>query len=208
MAAPRKENIKEVILNATCALLETQALADISLAQIAETAGVSKGTLYYHYKTKGEIFFDITDRYLNEQMEDFVRWTENKEKDTSIQRLVKYVVERNTSSAGLRMHLFYEAQLGDTALQGKLQERYSAFHQSISQKIAERTDFPADFLTWLILLASDGIIVQEAIKNESFDTNAFIQQGAKLLEVLGKEQVKPTVCAIIKYNAQSLGGIT
>ncbi len=187
MAAPRKENIKEVILNATCALLETQALADISLAQIAETAGVSKGTLYYHYKTKGEIFFDITDRYLNEQMEDFVRWTENKEKDTSIQRLVKYVVERNTSSAGLRMHLFYEAQLGDTALQGKLQERYSAFHQSISQKIAERTDFPADFLTWLILLASDGIIVQEAIKNESFDTNAFIQQGAKLLEVLGKE---------------------
>lgn len=192
MAAPRKENIKEVILNATCALLETQALADISLAQIAETAGVSKGTLYYHYKTKGEIFFDITDRYLNEQMEDFVRWTENKEKDTSIQRLVKYVVERNTSSAGLRMHLFYEAQLGDTALQGKLQERYSAFHQSISQKIAERTDFPADFLTWLILLASDGIIVQEAIKNESFDTNAFIRQGAKLLEVLGKEQVKPT----------------
>lgn len=191
MAAPRKENIKEVILNATCALLETQALADISLAQIAETAGVSKGTLYYHYKTKGEIFFDITDRYLNEQMEDFVRWTENKEKDTSIQRLVKYVVERNTSSAGLRMHLFYEAQLGDTALQGKLQERYSAFHQSISQKIAERTDFPADFLTWLILLASDGIIVQEAIKNESFDTNAFIQQGAKLLEVLGKEKGEP-----------------
>lgn len=191
MAAPRKENIKEVILNATCALLETQALADISLAQIAETAGVSKGTLYYHYKTKGEIFFDITDRYLNEQMVDFVRWTENKEKDTSIQRLVKYVVERNTSSAGLRMHLFYEAQLGDTALQSKLQERYSAFHQSISQKIAERTDFPADFLTWLILLASDGIIVQEAIKNERFDTNAFIQQGAKLLEVLGKERVEP-----------------
>lgn len=191
MAAPRKENIKEVILNATCALLETQALADISLAQIAETAGVSKGTLYYHYKTKGEIFFDITDRYLNEQMEDFVRWTENKEKDTSIQRLVKYVVERNTSSAGLRMHLFYEAQLGDTALQSKLQERYSAFHQSISQKIAERTDFPADFLTWLILLASDGIIVQEAIKNENFDTNAFIQQGVKLLEALGKERAEP-----------------
>lgn len=191
MAAPRKENIKEVILNATCALLETQALADISLAQIAETAGVSKGTLYYHYKTKGEIFFDITDRYLNEQMEDFVRWTENKEKDTSIQRLVKYVVERNTSSAGLRMHLFYEAQLGDTALQSKLQERYSAFHQSISQKIAERTDFPADFLTWLILLASDGIIVQEAIKNENFNTNAFIQQGVKLLETLGKERAEP-----------------
>lgn len=187
MAAPRKENIKEIILDATCGLLETQMLADISLAEIAKAAGISKGTLYYHYKTKGDIFFDITDRYLNEQWDDFIRWTENKEKDTSIQRLVKYVVERNTAEAGLRMHLFCEAQLGDEALRQKLVRRYAEFQELISGKIAERTDLPADFLTWLILLASDGIIVQEAIQNTQFDTESFIEQGAKLLEAFGKK---------------------
>ena len=53
MAAPRKENVKEIVLDATAALLKTNTFADLSLAQIAKAAGVSKGTLYYHYKTKG-----------------------------------------------------------------------------------------------------------------------------------------------------------
>ena len=91
MAAPRKDNIKEKILQATTELLKTTALADISLAEIAAAAGISKGTLYYHYKTKNEVFLDITQRFLDEQWEDLIRWTENKEKDTSLNRLVRYV---------------------------------------------------------------------------------------------------------------------
>lgn len=86
MAAPRKDNIKEKILQATTELLKTTALADISLAEIAAAAGISKGTLYYHYKTKNEVFLDITQRFLDEQWEDLIRWTENKEKDTSLNR--------------------------------------------------------------------------------------------------------------------------
>ena len=61
MAAPRKDNVKELILNATEELLEHKKLSDISLAEIAREAGISKGTLYYHYKNKNDILFDITD---------------------------------------------------------------------------------------------------------------------------------------------------
>ena len=42
MAAPRKENVKEIVLDATAALLKTNTFADLSLAQIAKAAGVSK----------------------------------------------------------------------------------------------------------------------------------------------------------------------
>lgn len=190
MAAPRKENIRQLILDATCELLKTQALADISLAEIAKAAGISKGTLYYHYKTKGEIFFDITDRYLDEQWEDLIRWTENKDKDTSLNRLVKYVVERNIASAGLRMHLLSEAQLGDEVLRQRLITRYEEFQALISQKIAERTGIPADFLTWLVLLLSDGLIVQEAIKSDALDREAFLHQGVRVLRVLDRAYPK------------------
>lgn len=186
MAAPRKENVKQVILDATCDLLKTRALADISLAEIASASGISKGTLYYHYKTKSEIFFDITDRYLSEQWDDFIAWTENKDKDTSLNRLVKYVVERNIVSASLRMQLLSEAQLGDQVLREKLLHRYSQFHQLISQKIAERTDIPADFLTWLILLLSDGIIVQEALQSGDFNREEFLTQGIRALRDLDR----------------------
>ena len=46
MAAPRNDNVKEKILDAATGLLDTQTFADISLAEIAAAAGVSKGTLF------------------------------------------------------------------------------------------------------------------------------------------------------------------
>ena len=100
MAAPRNDNVKEKILDAATGLLDTQTFADISLAEIAAAAGVSKGTLYYYYKNKTDILFDLTNRYLDRQWDELIAWTENKDKDTSVHRLVKYVVERNTASAG------------------------------------------------------------------------------------------------------------
>lgn len=181
MAAPRKENIKEMVLDALLKLLETKSFNEISLAEVAKAAGISKGTLYYHYKTKGEIFFDLTDRYLSEQWDDLVLWTENKEKDTSIHRLVKYVVKRNVAAASFRMQLYSEAQLGDTELKKKLSKRYDEFQKLISEKIAERTNVNPDFLTWLILLLSDGIIIQSAIGNTEFDTEKFILDGTRYL---------------------------
>lgn len=186
MAAPRKDDVKSAILEAAQILLETGTWGDISLADIAKQSGVSKGTLYYHYKTKGEILFDIADHYLSQQWDDFIRWTENKEKDTSLQRLVKYVVERDVASAGLRMHLLCEAQAGDQVLREKLVRRYGEFQRLISEKIAQRTHLSADFLTWLLLLVSDGIIVQAAIQNSAFDAQAFIAQGAQYLTRLGE----------------------
>ncbi len=182
MAAPRKDNIREKILEATSDLLKTNSLADISLADIAKAAGISKGTLYYHYKTKNEVFLDITQRFLDEQWADLISWTENKEKDTSLNRLVRYVAERDIASAGLRLQLLSEAQLGDETLRQGMNTLYRNFQGLIRQKIQERTDLPADFLTWLILLVCDGIIVQEAIGNSSFDREAFITEGLRHLQ--------------------------
>lgn len=192
MAAPRKDNVKEKILEATAGLLEHKTLSDISLAEIAAASGVSKGTLYYHYKTKTEILFDITDRYLDQQWDELIAWTENKEKDTSVPRLVKYVVERNTASAGMRLHLIHAAMLGDEVLREKLLERYRAFETLIAEKIAERTDaVQADYLTWLILLASDGLIVQEALRNTDFDSDAFLRQSTAYLRLMHGQRADP-----------------
>lgn len=178
MAAPRNDNVKEKILDAATGLLDTQTFADISLAEIAAAAGVSKGTLYYYYKNKTDILFD-------RQWDELIAWTGNKDKDTSVHRLVKYVVERNTASAGMRLHLIHAAMLGDEALRAKLIDRYAAFERLIAEKIAERTDaVSADYLSQLILLASDGMIVQEALRNDNFDAAAFVHQSEAYLRAL------------------------
>ena len=72
MASPRTDDVRKLIMDTTETLLENQKLSELSLATIASTAGVSKGTLYYYYKTKNDILLDIMDAYLKEQFNDLI----------------------------------------------------------------------------------------------------------------------------------------
>lgn len=183
MAAPRKENVKELITDATEKLLLTKSLSDISLAEIALHAGISKGTLYYHYKSKNDILFDITDKYLEEQFQNLIEWTEDATKDTSLHRLVKYILERDIATAGMRLHFYYDAMLGNEKIREKLLNRYAQFAQVIAEKIAERTDkIPADYFAWMLLMLSDGLFIHQTIGNTQLDVSQFIKQTEDYLK--------------------------
>ena len=56
MASPRTDDVRKLIMDTTETLLENQKLSELSLATIASTAGVSKGTLYYYYKTNAPMY--------------------------------------------------------------------------------------------------------------------------------------------------------
>lgn len=183
MAAPRKDNVKELILNATEELLENQKLTEITFAQISDKAGISKGTLYYHYKNKNDIMFDLSDKYLQQQWDDFITWTENPEKDTSLHRLVQYVLERDVANVGMRLHFFYDAMMGNEEVRTKLMQRYKDFADLISNKIKERNaSLPAEYITWLILLVSDGLFIHKTLENENVDTDMFIKQSGQYVK--------------------------
>lgn len=101
---------------------------------------------------------------------------------------MKYVIERDVDASAIRLHLMDAVLLGDETIRQKLVQRYRAFQQLVSQKIAECTDrVSADYITWLILTASDGIVVQKALQNEAFDIDQFIAQSAELIRMLEKK---------------------
>ena len=183
MAAPRNENIKEKILTAAEELLSNDKMSDISLADIAKKAGVSKGTIYYYYKNKNDLIFDITDKYLDQQYQDLIAWTENREKDTSMHRLIKYVLQRDVDTANLRLHLFYDSASGNEQLRERLLKRYAEFARILSEKIAARTDgVSPDYLAWLLLLLSDGLFIHKTIENPLVDVDRFIAGSEHYLD--------------------------
>ena len=185
MAAPRKDNVEDKILDAAEALLKEESVDKISLAAIASAAGVSKGTLYYHYKTKDDILYDLANRYLDQQYRELFLWTENASKDTSFHRLFPYVLKRDVYEPAVRFHLLTSAASGYENLRKKLLERYQQFQSAISGKIAERVaGVDADYLAWAALLLSDGIIVQLELGNEQFDFDAFIAQSDAFFQSL------------------------
>ena len=182
MAAPRGDDVRSIIMDTTEDLLESGSFDDLSLATIARTAGVSKGTLYYYYKTKEDILLDITDRFLAAQWGDFLAWTENKEKDTQLHRLVTYVLLRNAQETGPRIHLIYHACIGNEAIREQLIERYRRFQKLIAEKIAERAEsVDPNYLAWLLLLTSDGIIVQKELQNPYLDLDKFLAETEQMV---------------------------
>lgn len=78
----------------------------------------------------------------------------------------------------MRLHLFYDAMMGDESIRQKLLNRYKEFAQILAEKIGQRTDaFPPDYLAWLLLVLSDGLYIHQTLQNPLLDIPKFIRQS-------------------------------
>ncbi|MDD6680287.1 TetR/AcrR family transcriptional regulator [Galactobacillus timonensis] len=190
MAAPRmNDDVQKMILDAAEDLLAQKSLKEVTLAQIADHANVAKGTVYYYYKNKEDILFAIFDRYLADQWKQLNDWTSNAAKDTRLPRLIKYVLARDIDKTGIRLHFIFEAADGNEVLRQKLMERYLKFEKEIAAKIQERQDnVDSDYLSWLALMVSDGLIIQKTLGNDQLDTDRFIVETEQYIRRIFKEE--------------------
>ncbi|WP_102342395.1 TetR/AcrR family transcriptional regulator [Galactobacillus timonensis] len=190
MAAPRmNDDVQKMILDAAEDLLAQKSLKEVTLAQIADHANVAKGTVYYYFKNKEDILFAIFDHYLADQWKQLNDWTSNTAKDTRLPRLIKYVLARDIDKTGIRLHFIFEAADGNEVLRQKLMERYLKFEKEIAAKIQERQDnVDSDYLSWLALMVSDGLIIQKTLGNDQLDADRFIAETEQYIRQIFKEE--------------------
>ena len=184
MAAPHNDNIRDKILDSASLLLQERSFADISIADIAEACEVSKGSIYYYYKSKDDLLYDIADRYLESAYHDLIIWVEDEKKDTSLPRFIRYILSRGVDESGksLRLHLTMDAIVGNEQLREKLLSKYDYFRKTIAEKLAQRKpDAPGEDYAWLLLTLIDGILIQKLLGNASFDSKGFIEFVVGLL---------------------------
>ena len=183
------DDVQKMILDAAEDLLAQKSLKEVTLAQIADHANVAKGTVYYYFKNKEDILFAIFDRYLADQWKQLNDWTSNTAKDTRLPRLIKYVLARDIDKTGIRLHFIFEAADGNEVLRQKLMERYLKFEKEIAAKIQERQDnVDSDYLSWLALMVSDGLIIQKTLGNDQLDTDRFIVETEQYIRRIFKEE--------------------
>lgn len=189
MAAPRKDDTKTHILESTEALLKSREAGDISLADIARKAKISKGTLYYHFPSKDAILLGLMDKYLHTQWEQFKQWIGNESKDTSLHRFIMYILERDTMDISIRIHILMEAIRGNEVLKKELLSRYKNFANAIAKQIPGRArHLDPDYLAWFLLVLSDGLLLHETLGNPDLDTDRFITQTAAYVKTFMKQE--------------------
>ncbi|MEA4911839.1 MAG: TetR/AcrR family transcriptional regulator [Oscillospiraceae bacterium] len=184
MASPLYADTRNKILTAAAELLKEKSFFEMTLADVAAKAGVSKGTLYYYYNNKNDILFDTADRYLDSLSDDLLSWVDNAEKDTSMPRLVRYVLSCGVfnESGNLRIYLISEAVSADGGIRDKLLQKYGYFKSILAQRIAaRRPGADGDYLAWLLLTVMDGLIIQNQLRGD-MDVAGFIERTASLFE--------------------------
>lgn len=185
MAAPRNADIRRKILKTTTRLLQKNSFAEISLANIAKEAGISKGTLYYYYNNKEDILFDITDRYLDQLARRLRQWVTDESKDTSYKRFLRYVLQNGVydKSGNLRLFLVTAAISGNNELRARLARKYNEFCDMIAKLVAERRpELDARHISWMLLSMMDGLLIQSQLKNEALDVDAFIETMVTMMD--------------------------
>ncbi len=61
---PEKEARRQAILEAAVRVLEDRGFAALTLGEVAQAAGLAKGTIYIYFNTKEEIFLELAESWL------------------------------------------------------------------------------------------------------------------------------------------------
>jgi len=102
---------KQQIIEAGTRLIVQKGIEKTSLADIADAAGISKGSLYYYYASKNELIFDITEAHINQISENLFAIIEQTRGSTRWEDLLKILYERIMAARypGTPPHLSYPA---------------------------------------------------------------------------------------------------
>lgn len=68
-----RDTRREQILNAAFQLFAGKGFENSSVDEIASSAGLSKGAIYWHFPSKLEILFELTDRFVHGNQAEIVR---------------------------------------------------------------------------------------------------------------------------------------
>ncbi len=149
-------------------LFMKQGANETSLADIAKSLGISKGTLYYYYPSKNELIFEITERHMNQITQDLLSWVENIGTDKDTVEVLEYVFKTilGAETRGkLHIYLIHDAIAGNSAIKKRFKETYKEWRRmleyGLDKVMKDRKDHKV--LAELVLTVIDGALIQNML---------------------------------------------
>lgn len=163
--------MREKILTVTRQLFVEKGVHDTSLADIAVQAEISRGTLFYYYKSKNELVYDIIVRHFQGITSSFLQRLEEMPADFSAQQTLQQMLD-------LLIHDSDIARLNLYLLEQSINEQGQHFHPMVREKYQEWIQLLVEFIARLggekndqtgaviLLAAIDGLLVQSLLTPE------------------------------------------
>lgn len=186
-------SVREKILSAGRSLMAEKGIKETTLADIARSAGISKGTLFYYYASKNDLIYDTLDQHItsiaNFSKEHLPKGAGNLDPSETL----RIRLEQLTSDPDINRLNFYLLQEGFTGngiINAKFAERYHNWRKSIAEDTAKVFDISDQqvlaTLGTIILAVIDGLTLQKLIEPDSVNMDQVASQLASMINAQKK----------------------
>ena len=162
---------KEIILRTAMQLFAKKGFKDTSMAELSKATGAAEGTIFYHFKTKQDIFLEILNTAREEIISEFKRFTEDRNFETGME-MIEGAILFYLYLAGLKEDLFlllhrrYPFELAEInpTCRDHLESIYNCFVDIFEQAILAGqgdgtiADLPARKTAMIIFSMVDGLV--------------------------------------------------
>jgi AcrR family transcriptional regulator len=165
----RAQDSRDEILKAAMRLFALRGFHETSMAEVARAAGVSKALIFWHFKTKEELFMAVLNRLLEPYFIDFAEEAGALDEKAQLVRLIElylqFVRENANSIRFFVAQLLHNEKLSDGLTNQVLQlyEGYRALLVDLIVRAQEKRlckiDFPPEAATSFILSALNGLLI-------------------------------------------------
>ncbi len=171
-----KKDLKEKILDESTKLFLKYGISETGVADISEAVGISKGTLYYHFKNKNAIIHAVADEYFYKVDLMFSTFLKEERVIKNIKSIAKWLVHVITRNAELElMHymLLSYSVVKCPDLKTKFKNKYTEWTSMISECLDRyKKNDENYFYAKLLLSIIEGVAIRNiiGIDNDSLDT--------------------------------------
>jgi AcrR family transcriptional regulator len=161
----RDPELRQKILDATRRSIIENGANNTSLANIAKTVGISKGTLFYYYASKSDLIFDVTDQHFRQttqRLTDWVNQVHSEMDSEAILNVVFHSIVEDELRGKLHHYLIEQAVTENGSLKERFLEKYQEWLELLSTGLAKTFPVSSNFdaLVFTIMTCLDGLVIQ------------------------------------------------
>ncbi len=149
-----RRDSRAALVDAAAALFAQQSYAETSVQDVCEAAGVTKGSFYYHFRSKEEVLYEIYARMFRVQLSDL---EEVSSSDAAVIEKLRAVADGVVRSSIEHLHeatVFWQSLPNvSEGMRTRLRAQRREYHERIKALIEQgqaertlRTDLPADIM--------------------------------------------------------------
>lgn len=163
------QDSRDEILKAAIQLFATRGFHETSMSEVAREAKVSKALIFWHFKTKEELFLAVLNKLLEPYVIDFAEESEKLGECEQIRKLIGgYVnfVRENVGSVSFFLRRFMNGEEMPDAFTDQIRRLYDLYRALLTDRIrlaqqkglCSRSE-PPEMMTNFVLAALNGLLI-------------------------------------------------